>query len=89
MIIKEGTILAFSSGSYSDKWTSGPFNVLKEIDQKDVVDAFKAQFVPEYEWDDPSESEFITWLSANGYIKDVAQFYNWYTGNYGFNPIIA
>lgn len=35
--IVAGTMLAFSGDQYSDKWTTGPFEVLKGFDQADVV----------------------------------------------------
>lgn len=88
--IEKGTILAFCGGEWSDKWTTGPFNVLRDFDQKEVVDAFRAQFKPDYEGDEASESEFIAWLTLNGYIADVPKSYRWYVGAYGeFAPVIA
>lgn len=88
-IIEAGTILAFCGGEYSDKWTTGPFEVINTFDQKEVADAFRAQFKPEDEWDEPDENGFIAWLTLGNYICDVPQSYRWYVGSYGFNPVIA
>ncbi|RWX22160.1 hypothetical protein EHH54_39395 [Rhizobium leguminosarum] len=87
--IVEGTMLSFSGGEWSDKWTNGPFEVIKEFDQQETVDAFRAQFQPEDEWDKPDESEFAAWLTLNNFIRDVPRSYNWYMGGYDFEPVIA
>lgn len=88
--IEAGTVLAFCGGEYSDKWTTGPFNVLRDFDQREAVDAFRAQFKPEHQWDEPSEDRFIAWLTANGYIVDAPKSFSWYVGSYGdFTPVIS
>ena len=87
--ISKGTLLSFSGGEYSDKWNFGPFEVLKDFDQKEVSDLFVSEFVPEYEWDKPSEHSFVAWLSANQFIQDVPQSLDWYLGGYGFEPEIG
>ncbi|PKA40430.1 hypothetical protein CWR43_28020 [Rhizobium sullae] len=92
--IKEGTILAFSGGSYSDKWTTGPFDVLRDFDQAEVVAAYAASYAGKRdEWGEEVEGDqagFISFLTLGGYIRDVARSYNWYTGDdYDFDPVIA
>ncbi|WP_028753697.1 hypothetical protein [Rhizobium leucaenae] len=88
--IEAGTILAFAGGEWSDNWTTGPFNVLRDFDQQEVVDAFRAQFKPKDEWDEPDETAFIAWLTVNGYIEDAPKSYRWYVGAYGeFTPVIV
>lgn len=88
--IKAGTMLSFSGGEWSDKWTSGPFNVLRDFDQEETADAYQEGFVKVDKWDKPDEDRFIAWLCDNGYIEDVAESYCWYVGAYGeFTPVIA
>lgn len=87
-VVKKGTFLAFSGGEYSDKWTNGPFEVLQDFDQKSVVDAYLSQRVPKDKWDIPQDYEFISWMSLQGYIRDVENSYNWYLGSYAFEPEI-
>lgn len=87
--IKAGTVLSFSGGEWSDKWTSGPFNVLRDFDQAEVVKAYREGFVAEDEWHKPDEHGFSAFLAGAGYIEDVQHSYNWYVGAYGdFEPHI-
>jgi hypothetical protein len=89
-IIEAGTILALCGGEYSDKWTTGPFEVVKDFDQKEVVDAYREQFSPKNEYDEPDETGFIAWMMASNYIRDVPLSYSWYVGSYGdFSPVVA
>ncbi|MBZ9888141.1 hypothetical protein LB559_09335 [Mesorhizobium sp. BR1-1-3] len=88
--IAKGTILSFCGGEWSDRWTSGPYNVLQDFDQKEVVDRCRSEFVKAYEWHEPSEDGFAAWLELNLYIEDVPESYSWYVGSYGdFTPTIA
>lgn len=87
--IEAGTILAFCGGEYSDKWTTGPFEVINTFDQKEVVDKYRAQFKPENDYDTPDESGFIAWLTLSNYIRDIPESYRWYIGGYDFDPVIA
>lgn len=91
--IEAGTILSFSGGSYSDKWTNGPFEVLRDFDQSEVVSAYAASYAGQRDnWDEAIEGDehgLIAFLTINGYIRDVPMSYNWYTGNYDFDPVIA
>lgn len=87
--IEAGTMLSFSGGEYSDKWTYGPFEVLVDLDQKDVSETYVAQYVPQHSWDKPDEHGFVAWLTLNNYIRDVPKSYNWYVGNYDFEPVVA
>lgn len=92
--IVEGTILAFSGGSYSDKWTTGPFDVLRDFDQAEVVAAYQASYAGQRDqWDEEVEGDqngFVAFLTLGGYIRDVARSYNWYTGDiFDFDPEVA
>lgn len=44
--IKKGAVLSFSGGEYSDKWTSGPFTVLRDFDQERTVVTFRLDGAP-------------------------------------------
>ena len=88
-VIKEGTLLSFSGGEWSDKWTNGPFEVLIDFDQQEVVNSFLAGFEPDDEWDNPDENGFVAWLAASGYIRDVGHSFVWYMGGYDFDPVIS
>lgn len=87
--IDAGTMLSFSGGEYSDKWDFGPFNVLRDFDQKAVSDEYASQYKPKSRWDRPNEHGFVAWLAANGYVEDVPNAFNWYLGGYDFEPVIA
>lgn len=90
MIIEKGTMLSFSGGEWSDKWTCGPFEVLRDFDQKEVAELYVSGFVKVDEWDEPDESRFSEFLVRNEYIADVPKAFNWYIGAYGeFTPSIA
>lgn len=89
MIIKKNTILILTNGRYSDFTFSGPFKVLKDIDQIETSNLFRQQWKPKRVWDDkPREEEFIAWLSTNDFIEDIL-FHEWHIGEFfSFNPVI-
>lgn len=88
--IKAGTMLSFSGGEYSDRWTNGPFSVLRDFDQAAVIEEYKSAFVKRNEWDAPDEYGFGDFLIRAGYIEDVPESYCWYVGAYGeFSPVIS
>lgn len=91
MIIAAETCLILEEGEYSDKSWSGPFRVLKDMDQAALAQEFRDQWSPAAgNWRDyPSVGEFIAWLSTNKFIEDIDNAWSWYLGIYGFDPIIA
>jgi hypothetical protein len=89
-VIKQGTILTFEHGEYSDRGWDGPFTVLKDVDQAEVRDVFLGEWraTPHEDWERASEYDFIGWLSRTGYIEDVPNQRSWFIGSYGFEPDI-
>lgn len=86
MQVKAGTILVPTHGEYSDFNFDGPFVVLRDFDQKEVTDAFMAQAVSD---DDRGHTEFVAWLSKEGYVQDVPTKLEWHLGDYELNPEIG
>ena len=91
--IVAGTMLAFSGGQWSDKWTTGPFEVLRDFDQADVVsqylESIKGRKDAFGEDEEADEHGFTAWLTRNGYIVDVDKAFRWYLGNMDFEPLIS
>lgn len=91
MKIKAGSILTLETGEYSDFTYHGPFKVLKDINQRQVVELFRAQWKPTLDpgeelgaWDNhPDPYEFMWWLTKEGYIEDIASHHSWHIGSYG------
>lgn len=99
MIIKQGQTVTFETGEYSDFTYIGPFKVLKDFDQQEVVNKFKEENPPvetEYgEWGKKyygrdtymkpmaTEDNFVPWLVRNGYVEDQEDNFQWYIGAYG------
>jgi hypothetical protein len=89
MIIQAGTILTFEDGEYSEFSYNGPFRVVKDFDQKKVVNDYIKLFKPEYLQDKPDVERFLNYLSVNDYIVDDFPKYAWYLGAYKFEPQIV
>jgi len=89
MIIQAGTILTFEDGEFSGFSYNGPFKVLKDFDQRTVVNDYIRLFKPEYLQDKPDVGRFLNYLSVNDYIVDDLSKYAWYLGSYEFEPQIA
>jgi hypothetical protein len=84
MRIKAGTVLTLETGEYSDYSFTGPFQVLKEFDQAEVVLAYSATWKPKEEWEDTPDCDgFIGWLASSGYIRDLDNVMSWHVGSYG------
>lgn len=86
MIIKAGTILTLTYGEYSDRDFTGPFTVLRDFDQAEVVEAFIVA-----SGTDPDhfmKNAFIAWLATEGYVEDVPNTWDWFIGSYGGRPDI-
>lgn len=104
MKILAGQTITFETGEYSDFTYVGPFTVLKDFDQKEVVDAYLEFDKPTEEvvtYVDrlgverlytkkivPDDDRFIAWLTKEGYIQDIENNVQWYLGSYGFKPEI-
>lgn len=78
-ILKPGDVLSIETGEYSDKWTAGPFNVLKEMEYDNLLQAYKDDQTDD-DW--LTCSDFITWLMKNGYIEDTPNSHSWYVEDY-------
>jgi hypothetical protein len=91
--IESGTMLSFSGGEWSDKWTYGPFEVLKDFEQSDVVGQYLSSIDGQKDGfghdEEPSDQGFTAWLTLNGYIVDVKKDFRWYLGNNHFEPYIS
>jgi hypothetical protein len=91
MKIEAGTILVLEHGEYSDYSFDGPVRVVKDFDQKEVCDAFLAQWTKGTgsDWRPyPDESQFIAWLTKEQYVESMDNVHSWYLGSYSFNPEI-
>lgn len=89
MIIKANTILVFTHGEYSDYSFDGPLHVTRDFDQAEVSSEFRAQWKRPDEWTyRPSESDFIAWLTKEGYVEAIDNVHTWHIGDYGFEPEI-
>jgi hypothetical protein len=91
--IEAGTMLSFSGGEWSDKWTVGPFEVLMDFDQAEVVERYLSSIDGQKDGfgydEEPTEDGFTAWLTLNGYIVDVKKDFRWYVGNHDFEPYIS
>lgn len=82
--LKPGDLLLIDGGEYSDKYTIGPFRVLKPMTRAEVAAQYVADFKPDPDAPDgkPDESGFLPWLVSKGYVEDVESV-SWYVGSYG------
>ena len=90
MKIAAGTILVLETGEYSDYTFSGPFRVLRDFDQTEVVAAHVAQWIAPNDWEKaPDTDSFMGWLSSERYIEPIDGVVSWYIGSYGrLEPVI-
>lgn len=66
-------LLILSSGEYSDYSWSGPYRPLKKFTVREALDAFKAQWKPNDEWDEtPTPEEFEGWLVSQRWIDPIS-----------------
>lgn len=95
MRITAGTLLTLETGEYSDFTYHGPFRVVRDFDQQEVINAFLAAWPtertrcnseegwPRYDEDDaPPPSAFAPFLTRLGYIEDLPSV-SWHVGSYG------
>lgn len=82
--LEPGDLLMIDGGEYSDRYTIGPFRVLKPMNRSAVAEQYVADFKadPELPNDTPDPQGFVPWLAAKGYIEDVPSA-SWYVGSYG------
>ena len=84
MKIIKGTLLTLETGEYSDYTFHGPFTVLREFDQAEAVEVFRAQWVAPNEWtDEPDADQFMGWLTQERYIEPAENVFSWRIGSYG------
>lgn len=84
MKINRGATIIFETGEYSDYTFLGPFMVVKAFDQAEIIEKFKgAKVEPNCFEDGPDPSEFVPWLSKEGYIQDIPNVHAWHIGSYG------
>lgn len=83
--IKEGEVIVFEHGEYSDFGYSGPFRALKDFDTATVIGIYR---VSVDQPDNPyiSQYGFVEFLLKEKFIEDVPNVHTWYIGGYGFKP---
>ena len=87
--IPAGTLVAFSSGEYSDYRVNSFGRVLKPIN-RDVWELMGKSCSVAPEWDKEGDKLFqedraVPWLIANGYIEEI-EWHELHLGSYaGFN----
>lgn len=59
-----GKIILFSEGRYSDYGYCGNVVTIAELNIKQAIDDYKAQYKPKDKWDTPEPSSFVAWLCA-------------------------
>lgn len=59
-----GTILLLEEGEYSDFGYVAQLVTLQELDLRQVMDEFKAQYQPDDKWDYLAPSNFVAWLCS-------------------------
>ena len=67
----KGTVIEFTAGQYSDFRGIGILVTVNDVDLVDLGEEYKAEFVPEYEWEKPSDTGFPAWLVAKGHAMPV------------------
>lgn len=83
MLVKKDTLLVLETGEYSDYTFHGPFRVIKDYDEAEVIEGYKKGFIPEYEGDDsPDPHGFGGWMIAQGYLE-LLEHLSWHVGSYG------
>ncbi len=84
MKLKAGMMLVLETGEYSDFSVTGPFRVMRDFDQAQIVETFKAKWKPKYDFKKtPDTDDFMGWLSRGGYIQDIDGVVSWHIGSYG------
>lgn len=83
LVFPAGSVIAFSSGEYSDYSYCGTVVTLKQCDLIELGKVYKEKHIPEYDWQDsPSPEGFSSWLVVNGYAMPV-QWQEVHCGCYG------
>jgi hypothetical protein len=83
-----GTMVAFSTGCYSDYSVNGFAKLLKPLNQSAWEEMVEAALEPnEYATDGKSfeRTKAMAWLIANGYIEDT-EYVELHMGDYGDTP---
>jgi hypothetical protein len=82
MTLTKDQLVAFEEGEYSDYGVIGFFRVLKDFSLKEEIEKYLKQFPEEAEDYCAELSKLVGWLSAEGFIEDVAYQSIW-LGAYG------
>lgn len=85
MIIKKGTIVAITSGEYSDYCLDGHVIALKDFDPQEQAREFKENnVIQEYR----DRSAFLAYLIINGFVDPTSKVVELWLGNSydGFHP---
>jgi len=105
MLLKKDEFLTLETGEYSDFTYIGPFIVLKDFDTVEISEEYREKDPKKSEEvtytypnghtvnytkeEGCSPDRFISFLSSEGYIKDVENCTSWHVGSYEeFNPSI-
>ena len=80
--LKEGEMLVFEYGEYSDFSYAGPFVVKKDYDSKEAVERYRQKVETKHHTIDG----FISFLESEGYVAPAERAHTWYLGGYDFEP---
>jgi hypothetical protein len=69
--MKKGELLLLTSGAYSNYSPHAVVRILKDFKTKDVLELYLKEHPEQREKHNGEVSQFIAWLSANGYVEDV------------------
>lgn len=79
---KPGTILMLEAGEYSDFGYVGGFVTLCELDLTDAITAYKEQYKPKNDWDEPDQTGFVAWLVTTQQCAPL-EYQTAHIGSYG------
>ena len=77
-----GTLVEFSKGAYSDYTTCGLMVTLVDCDLAALAKAYRDDFKPKQEWDEPDHYGFMGWLVAQQHCAPVSH-QSVHLGDYG------
>ena len=78
---KAGEFVILAEGEYSDYRTGPLFRCLKNLDMKELAEAFHSSR-EKWRYRDADASSFTLWLSKNGWVEEVA-YAEVHVGSYG------
>jgi hypothetical protein len=77
--IRAGTLLMLVYGKYGDNGWLGPFRVVKDIDQVQVLAQVRSRHTPSYSGRS-DQSDLAAFLTSEGYMEPV-DCREWYVGS--------